>query len=254
MSIEEPLKSQPTNADDESYEWAYNEAPGTRDHGEEAEAIGRRVALAAYKDNQAAHSARLVLTHWNLRCDPEWSGEQLDSFLDHAVATTNAIALSHYPRTPTRWREKLAARRRAQEERKDHAAKVKELAERLGCGIRQAQVIAANGTSDYEIAAVTAKVFGGDVADYLRRKRGRRADTAKWFLARRFEGGDFVDFQRVNVMALSLGPGIESLAVLKARAVLQGQPETVAEALWRDFLRWRVDVLRSIVVGEEDFG
>ena len=207
----------------------------------ELSAAQQAATMALTVHDGSREAAIVTLLKWNSRCETPWPRKDLEGFLASAAKRQSASRV---------W----AVRREEREAREQRAAKVKELAKLRGVGLRQAQAILAEGTTDRETAEIAADLFGGDICDHLRPvgRRGRPIDWERRFLALRFDGGEFTDFARGRSMARVLGPA-NSLAELKARARTMGFGEETAESVWREFMHWRFDAFRTLIFGEEEF-
>lgn len=235
--------------------------------GEQAVLLARRVALMAFKKyGPARHSARLVLDHWNMRCDPPWTEEQLDAFLDHAVNETNAEQRREYANRPEarQARFRLAERRKAEAHRKGEAESNKRLAEALGTSVRYVRMLRSEGTTQFHTAQVMASVLGGKPSDYMRRgrKRGRQADLVALFMKAPAESCGFTDFvsdpptllgdAERDIITVFATRGVSDFESLEDMISFLGALDfetvdlAVAPHVWRAFKLWRIERIAAI--------
>lgn len=224
--------------------------------------------------------ARAMRAHWFPKLDTSEESEELfglaesvkeafEAHEDRLHAEKLAERKAAWSRTQQTHDERIAAKRAADEQRKERAAKVKKIAAGLSCSARYARMLLDEGTSLPERAEQLAKILGTDPKDHLRpkRKSGRQPDMVAWFMGLRLDDCSFRDFLNSDpetegdgaslIEALrdgyASGPlasedcqSLEDLIEHARRLGVDSSVVEAASAVWRAFKLWRIDLIAAL--------
>lgn len=227
---------------------------------------------------------QLLIGHWAPRFESPVSDDTASLILELVTAAHAAILKADDDEKHRKAAKELAdlqrriaerARARAAERELSNAEIVKAIAAELKCTKAYVYTLLdpEQGTTDGETAAIVGKITGEPASKYLRqaKRRGRRVWVTEVLNKYHVHGCTIWDFAqsdpkldgKAGELAGALKAGYADARIVdhhykssddfrRRVARLLGFDTDTAEAFWLNYLRWRVDAIREVLIFELD--